>query len=690
MILDSGINKFVYGILQSISNFYIYFSQIEKYVAAICFVMAVGMACIKVFIGAAEFKEQIIKILMTVVVYFIMLAAFPFVMTKGLSLAMNLGYGAVFGNPVNYSSAKNKITDKDYYKWLDEKGGDFFTSSEVTDSGGNVKMALNFNIVDPYSGLIDLNKLFGLLGTFINCSFSLFPALSIFDKGMGLFLIIFLVFAFAIVLYTLCFILCLINYIMALVDFMALKGFGIIMIPLSLWEGTKSYTQAIIGAFGKIFIKMMVISAFLFLAVMTIINTFEELYLNSCLILNSVNLAISGKALLNLALSLFFQGPLIAVLCMQSGSIAGFLSGGNPQMSFGEFAQGAMTTLGAAAIAGGAAKGANNFKAGIGESIGKGVAGAQAGRDLGIKGKGSGNFGRGVGAAMRGMAGVGAQTMKALPGGLMRGMATGAKAIGLNRGMSAETFGPGMGRLFNGGAVGGSSSGGGSSGGGNASGGGNSISDNTNGVKDQNNSADGGFGKNENQQNNSGVYGKASGSSMAGNALVGKANKMAGSNSALARSWSGAVGFAGNLMNNMQNNKIERAQGNVKGNGRMDALKDSVRQTAAGNIAKAVNSNGGASVKFSEKGENVPKELRGQKYGITSRGALPINENGNSFNREGMEHRVNFETADARGLKAVADRYEQMKNEKNKGVSDSDALSIVDEANDKAKKGDIN
>ena len=344
----------IYGIFERIADFQIFFGDAARLLAGICFCMALGMMAIKVWLGGADLRGEVIKLFLTLVVYFIMIEIYPFAMKGILRLSMNLGYGAVFdgGSYDLKIENQNGKSKSDFYKWMAEATSGIFSISEEETDEEAVKQALELNIVDGETGYFDLNKTFRFIYVLFRVMWKAMPSKwqLILPTGALMMIMFLLGFLAAFV----CFIMCLIQYITCLIDYFAVVGFGILMVPLSLWEGTKSYTGTLLGSIGKIFIKLLVISAFLYLSVMSFIDIFVELYVND---LKGID-AVFGYA--ETCLSIIFKSVILFVLTKQTTAISGFISGGNPAMSFGEFTESAYQT---AAVAKTAGSGASAFNA---------------------------------------------------------------------------------------------------------------------------------------------------------------------------------------------------------------------------------------------------------------------------------------------------------------------------------------
>lgn len=642
-----GLNS-VYVILERIGNFQYYFEDAAKLLAAICFTMAVGMMCIKIWLGGADARNEFIKLTLTLIVYLVMINVYPVAMKGLYKVAMNLGYGAVFdsGKYELQIPNLNGKSESDFYRWMGEHSFGIFTNSSETDEHGATQKALELNIVDGKSGYFDLNKVFKFMFVLLRVLFKAMPAKwNLLLPTGGLMMVMFILgFLIAFV----CFIMCLINYITCLIDYFAMVGFGIIMIPLSLWEGTKSYTGTLLGSMGKIFIKLLLISAFLYLSVMSVIDLFVSLYVTEY-----VGVMDAVFAYCETCLYLIFQSVILFVITKQTTSIAGFLSGGNPAMSFGEFAQAAMQSAAVTKTAMSGGKAYNQARANAQRAIGSAVASGGAGAIAGgmaasLAGGGAGAI---LGSALKSLGGnLGGNLVSSL-GNAASSAAQGigsiaknpeklggagkrvAQMFGANGAMSAEGFSmgggyapgssEGVGPLIGGGGSGGSSSagGGGSSGGssptgggssssssGGSSGGGSSVSDSSPSYGSTDGGSSGGSTSADSSSNSSlpatssesSVPSTTSGSSSSGSSERSEQMKSMGS---------GMLSYADNISNSQNAQPIRehsaRFAGHYmtnRGNGesRLNSLKQATKNTLKDGLANSANRGSGTKLYLSK------------------------------------------------------------------------------------------
>lgn len=636
---DTWINHGVYPIFEAIGNFQNYFSSVGVYIAAICLLMTLLMTVVKVYLGVTNAREQIIKMGTTFCLYLFFMYCYPIAMRAILPFSMNLGYGAIFAtNGISMDDKFKDVEEKgasknEFYTWVGEHSNGIFTSSESTDESGNVQVALDMNFVDASTGYMDLNKFFQYVLAFFTIGFHCIPKISIINLDLVLLLSVFIFFLGILIVAT-CMIISMMNYLTCLIDYFALMGFGVLTIPLSLWDGTKSYTEKLFSSIGSIIIKLIVISAFMNLATFMILDFFCEVFIFSKEVGFAVGIKDSLK-LMQLALVLILKSFILIMLTMNVGKIAGFINGGSPSMSLGEAAIGAGAT---AALAGTAGKGAKavtaargNLAGGIGKMIMAGKQGHALSKAAGESGKQS--FANGMksalatgGSSLAKSIGGGA---KKLAGGLLGAGNSILKASGLGHGISAEGFGGlQFGGKGGGGSSGGGSSGGGSNGGGGSSGGGGGTGTDApvnNQMEGNNKTYESSYidkdGQKQVVQNekkgleNEGadsVYGNASvtrdekgnvnGYETQADKMIGQAGAMASNGGYFERKKAAVIGTAGAIMKNVREARKEREKGNVIGNSTGKAILRGLKQGGMGAIAGAVNSNGGMKLRFNAGG----------------------------------------------------------------------------------------
>ena len=487
---DTFLNHAIYSILDRIADFQVFYMEAVTWIAMTCFMMALGMAVVKIFLNACNPKEEFFKLFSNLIYYWIMIALYPTAMKAILPFAMNMGYGAVFDGGayvISVDDSVDGVSKSGFYDWLAENSGGYFTTGEFEDDKGATKKALDLNIVDVKTGRIDLNKTWRFLLVFVQIvlkvtfecikSYIAHPT-GFLDALAGIMSILefapwYFIFGLLMILIgSFCFIMVLINYVMCLFDYYFMVGMGVLMIPLSLWEGTKNYTQTLLGSIGKIIIKLMVISSVMFLCIMTYVDIFVNFYVT---INNKDNGVISIGLYLEMVMMCVFQGIFLYMMSQQTSAIAGFLSGGSPNLSLGEFAgaaasmagTGAVSSAGGKAMAGMAGSAVMSAAKVGSAAAGGGIAAALAGGGAGSIAKSvMSSGGRELGGQLAGAALNAPKNISSAAQGIASQRKNIARGLGMQNAFSAE----GIARFPNGGGGGGggSGSGGGSEGGGNS------------------------------------------------------------------------------------------------------------------------------------------------------------------------------------------------------------------------------
>jgi hypothetical protein len=192
-----------------------------------------------------------------------------------------------------------------------------------------------------------------------------------------------------------------INYAMVVVQYAFLYGMGALFIPMMLWEGSKHAFTKLCGSIFNIGVKMLVIQITLYLAAMANMDILKNMFV---LTGGKVDFLQSLEFYLSIAFMVIF----IKLFVDQSSTIADFLCGGQPNLSFADFARAAASGAAAGMAAMGAGKSMVKGAATTGAAVigGLGAAGGAARTAVGLhKGEGLGtqllsgvaNFGKSIG-----------------------------------------------------------------------------------------------------------------------------------------------------------------------------------------------------------------------------------------------------------------------------------------------------
>lgn len=427
-----GFDKAIYDVFSLLFDAQVFFLSIASTLATICFVLSFGIDSIKVAFGGENLSKMFMKNFMGLVTYFLLIWLFPIGLPWLNQTMHQWGYGAIFGGGIEIEIDPVEGSKDDFYEWLADNSP-LFTVDETSNSGKEqaVKRVLNFNITNKETGLISMNRALSypitvgqILWVTITDAVTLNPVTWLMAI-LGIVTALFSMYALGMIL---------INYVMALVDFYALQGFGLIMIPLSLFNGTKSYLETLLGGVGKITVKLLIITAIVYINIASTLNIMVSIYESS------------GRfgEFFDLCISVLITSLFLYALSKEATTISGFLSGDMPRMSFGEFAraaQSAKATAGAAGAMGKAVAGAAGT-AGAAGIAALAAAGSSAQGASAMGKSGAGAFGSSLASSLKSGA-------SSFAGGAIAGVTGVASAVAKHSGaimsgggspMSAESF----------------------------------------------------------------------------------------------------------------------------------------------------------------------------------------------------------------------------------------------------------
>jgi hypothetical protein len=318
--------------------------------------------------GAMELIKVLTQAFISVVTYFVMIFVFPHIMINMQKIVSELARGAVFtqGFDTKFDSKYGK--ESDYYEYLKKIGSDKKGNViwDVTE-GENGRKSFNLQITHKETGLISLNKLFQMI---IATFKALWGSLNI--NGITDFFKHFPDFLMVIAIglaYLWALSVAIVNYAMVVVQYAFLYGMGALFIPMMLWEGSKHAFTTLCGSIFKIGVKLLVVQISLYLVAMVNMDILKNMFVLT-----------GGKSdflqSMEFYLSIAFMVIFIKLFVDQAPAIADFLCGGQPSLSFGDFARAAASGAVAGAAAMGAGKSMVKGAAATGVALGGALAAA--------------------------------------------------------------------------------------------------------------------------------------------------------------------------------------------------------------------------------------------------------------------------------------------------------------------------
>jgi hypothetical protein len=405
------------NILYFIDRMQSIFIGYTRTLAMICFVMSVGITCVKLAMSGSQLNKELTKLFMAVVTYFVMIWAFPAIMDQGFKIISDIAHSVTVGADFRLSDG----LDSGFYDWVAEQTKpkpnyktvvdprfENMTDLEWDPSGmtsrptitvveeaagdriAEINMLLEMRVTNGNTGLISLNQAlrFGYMTvTLIYKSLNINNIVDLAKQFADVLLCL-----VCILYYFYAFCMAIIQYVTTVVEYHFLMAMGILFIPLLLWEGTKHAYESMIKSMFSIGIKLLCVQVVIYLCMVISVDIIKQMYTEyaSAKAFNPEE-GLAGMAIntFEFYLNIFVMSLLMKLLTDSGPEFASFLSGGQPRLSYGEFAQAAMAggaAVGAAAAAGRTVAGtAGNAAAGglsalaAGGAAASGAAHAEAG-----------------------------------------------------------------------------------------------------------------------------------------------------------------------------------------------------------------------------------------------------------------------------------------------------------------------
>jgi len=368
------VNSAFYFVVNKIIFLQNYFIDTAYGVGRLVLLIALLSAGLNYVLTGSGLKENLIKIMKATVFFLIVIAAYPKIIGWITSYTYDLAYDSVGGSVKKYFDGKTETVKivveetagQQNYRTLANRVfkstpelSKLFNSLTQTSSVTVNKTTLNYKSVAPAAALqilllvannafdfADGKKTVKLGPVDVNM-----PDFSRILKGLicGFFLILTGVFA-------------VLEYLVCLMEFMLVASVGIILFPLSIWEGSKFMSEKFIGAIVGFFMKLLFCNIAIFLLLYGFISMFH--------ILEAQGFTGSPDqfAFIIFTCLLFFY------VCKSAPGIAQSLLTGAPSLSASGAISAATGAVAAAAAIGGAAQKAVGGAAKVGGAVAGGIA----------------------------------------------------------------------------------------------------------------------------------------------------------------------------------------------------------------------------------------------------------------------------------------------------------------------------
>ena len=353
-----ALNSSFYFVSDKIVELQAFFLNFAKSVAYVALLIAVLMAAFNYTLTGTGMKENIIKIAKALIFFYIVIFAYPNIISWMTSMTFSLARDSTYSSMSGYfGSAVRAMEEHAMQMELDGEQGTYgdmalreydnlfrgvINTRTFTANNGR---AFSYTTVAPAAAI---NAVMLIAGECFNyadkaSTFQFARVLKGFLCAVGIMFTGF----FAIL-----------EYLIAFLEFMFISSVGVILFPLSLWEGTKFMAEKYITAMIGFFIKLLFCTICIFLM----------LYGYLSLAKSFVTRPFAGEV--EQIVILLFSGLLFFYICKSAPGLAQSLLTGAPSLS----AAGAINTVvsGVAAAAGAASMAAG----GVGMAARGGIAAA--------------------------------------------------------------------------------------------------------------------------------------------------------------------------------------------------------------------------------------------------------------------------------------------------------------------------
>ena len=409
-----GLNQSFIFVAVKLLELQTYFMTAARGIALVALTIAIGMAALNYAMTGTGLKESIIKILKAVVFYGIVLLAYPNIINWVTRTTFEWGSESTASVRSTIASDTSHIRNVAETRRMEDRRETFgdVAIGSVPNYFGSIIAEVpvggrQYSMVAPAAALQSIllvsgecMRLASEQGTKRILGFG--PEI---PENMGLQIIGIVTGLFVIVVG--CF--AIIQYCVAYLEFLFVSSVGIILFPLSLWEGSKFMTEKFIGALVGFFIKLLFCTLCIFVMMWGYLDLAKKF----------VDQPFAGLA--DQIVMIVFTCLLFMYICISAPGIAQSLLTGAPSLNAAGAIAAAGTAVGAAATMGGmAVRGGLGLSGGASQVMGN-VAGSLA--KSGAEGRSTGSTIAHAAGAVAGGVGMSAMnTLRATGGDMARSL----------------------------------------------------------------------------------------------------------------------------------------------------------------------------------------------------------------------------------------------------------------------------
>jgi len=260
-----AINSSFYFVTDKIVELQSFFHNFAKYVAYIALLLSVCVAAFNYAVMGTGLKENVVKIMKAVIFYAVVMLAYPNIVSWMTNMSFTLARDSTYNSMQNFlmSTAKGMEIHADEQRRDNIRGtygtmalGEYDLFNKIiehrtftTEGQDGSRRELSYSTVAPFAALGSVMLVAGECFNYASKQsggFFEFPDFGAILKGVIIGAVVIAVGCFTVL-----------NYLLAFIEFMFISSVGIILFPLSLFEGTKFMAEKFITAMIGFFIKLL-------------------------------------------------------------------------------------------------------------------------------------------------------------------------------------------------------------------------------------------------------------------------------------------------------------------------------------------------------------------------------------------------------------------------------------------------
>jgi hypothetical protein len=341
-----ALNSGFYNVTNTIVSMQVYFIGIANGIARIILLVAICLAALNYILMGTGLKENIVKIGKALAFYFIVIGSYPAIVNYIVNFAYSLAYKSTYEttlekpigkivtaikSPRSLNGYQRIYEKKNAYseRLVEEDANSLFSNILVTNKVTINGKTIEYATVAPTAALDAVR-----LVVHACLDFSDRHPMNLATALKGLICAAVVVFAG---------IMALIEYLAAYLEFLLVSSVGVILFPLSIWEGTKFMAEKFIGAMLGFFLKLLFAT----------IGIFFMLYGYLSLAANFTLNEFTGVP--EQIIEIVFISALYLFICKAAPHLAQGLLSGVPTLNAAGAIGAVTSAVGAAAAVGGAA-----------------------------------------------------------------------------------------------------------------------------------------------------------------------------------------------------------------------------------------------------------------------------------------------------------------------------------------------